>query len=154
MILKYLENIRIKNGSRANCLFCLLDLTLCWNFFCNPLVDFIFYSLFVCLDDLQVLGVCYDLLLYDTKHSWPRWKGLEDDLRSLMFYHRVHKLHQLQQALESHHPEFNDIGKAPMSLVLFCLAIKHISLQHPSGHALLVVMDRSEPWATTEEGRT
>lgn len=83
-------------------------------------------------------------------------KVYEDDLRSLMFHRRVHKLHQLRQALESHHWEFNDISKAPMSLVLFWLAIKHISLilKQPSGHALMVVVDRSAPWAMAEEGGT
>lgn len=86
-------------------------------------------------------------------------KVIEDELCSLMLcdlhdpkgehrnYRRVHNLHQLRQVVESHQGEFNNISKVPMSLVLFRFAFKHISLilKQPSGHALLVVVDRSEP---------
>uniref|UniRef100_A0A6I8P549 Dynein axonemal heavy chain 3 n=1 Tax=Ornithorhynchus anatinus TaxID=9258 RepID=A0A6I8P549_ORNAN len=82
--------------------------------------------------------------------------GLRDDnIRSLFFgdfvkpesdlkvYDEITDLTQLTTVMEYYLEEFNNISKAPMSLVMFQFAIEHISricrvLKQDSGHLLLV----------------
>ncbi|KAL3852322.1 hypothetical protein ACJMK2_015979 [Sinanodonta woodiana] len=79
----------------------------------------------------------------------------DDNLRSLMFgdclskgkdeklYDEIQNLDELKQHIESCLEEYNQMSKAPMSLVMFRFAIEHISrisrvLKQPNGHCLLV----------------
>ncbi|XP_064624417.1 dynein axonemal heavy chain 3-like [Lineus longissimus] len=79
----------------------------------------------------------------------------DDNVRSLMFgdymvteseakaYDEVRDLKELTKVMEHYLDEYNQMSKAPMSLVMFKFAIEHISrvsrvLQQDNGHCLLV----------------
>ncbi|XP_038618403.1 dynein heavy chain 3, axonemal [Tachyglossus aculeatus] len=88
-------------------------------------------------------------------HLSPSGKIEDDNIRSLFFgdfvkpesdlkvYDEITDLTQLTTVMEYYLEEFNNISKAPMSLVMFQFAIEHISricrvLKQDSGHLLLV----------------
>ncbi|XP_030740234.2 dynein axonemal heavy chain 3 [Echinops telfairi] len=88
-------------------------------------------------------------------HLSPTGKIADDNIRSLFFgdfshpdsdqkiYDEITDLKQLTVVMESYLEEFNNISKAPMSLVMFRFAIEHISricrvLKQSKGHLLLV----------------
>uniref|UniRef100_A0A8C2VP56 Dynein axonemal heavy chain 3 n=1 Tax=Chinchilla lanigera TaxID=34839 RepID=A0A8C2VP56_CHILA len=88
-------------------------------------------------------------------HLSPSGKILDDNIRSLFFgdffkpdsdnkiYDEITDLKQLTVVMEYYLEEFNNISKAPMSLVMFRFAIEHISricrvLKQNKGHLLLV----------------
>lgn len=85
----------------------------------------------------------------------PTGKIVDDNIRSLFFgdyfkpesdqkiYDEITDLKQLTVVMEHYLEEFNNISKAPMSLVMFRFAIEHISricrvLKQDKGHLLLV----------------
>ncbi|XP_006876041.1 PREDICTED: dynein heavy chain 3, axonemal [Chrysochloris asiatica] len=88
-------------------------------------------------------------------HLSPTGKIVDDNIRSLFFgdffqpesdqkiYDEITDLKQLTVVMEYYLEEFNNISKAPMSLVMFKFAIEHISricrvLKQSKGHLLLV----------------
>ncbi|XP_037363374.1 dynein axonemal heavy chain 3 isoform X2 [Talpa occidentalis] len=88
-------------------------------------------------------------------HLSPTGKIVDDNIRSLFFgdffkpqsdtkvYDEITDLKQLTVVMEYYLEEFNNISKAPMSLVMFKFAIEHISricrvLKQDKGHLLLV----------------
>ncbi|XP_021092936.1 dynein heavy chain 3, axonemal isoform X6 [Heterocephalus glaber] len=88
-------------------------------------------------------------------HLSPTGKIVDDNIRSLFFgdffkpdsdnkiYDEITDLKQLTVIMEYYLEEFNNISKAPMSLVMFQFAIEHISricrvLKQNKGHLLLV----------------
>ncbi|XP_060028831.1 dynein axonemal heavy chain 3 isoform X1 [Erinaceus europaeus] len=88
-------------------------------------------------------------------HLSPSGKIVDDNIRSLFFgdffkpesepkiYDEITDLKQLTVVMEYYLEEFNNISKAPMSLVMFKFAIEHISricrvLKQDKGHLLLV----------------
>ncbi|XP_048348807.1 dynein axonemal heavy chain 3 [Sphaerodactylus townsendi] len=88
-------------------------------------------------------------------HLSPTGKIRDDNIRSLFFgdyfkpssdakiYDEITDLKQLTSVMEYYLEEFNNISKAPMSLVMFKFAIEHISricrvLKQDNGHLLLV----------------
>ncbi|XP_042639137.1 dynein axonemal heavy chain 3 [Orycteropus afer afer] len=88
-------------------------------------------------------------------HLSPTGKLVDDNIRSLFFgdffkpesdqriYDEITDLKQLTVVMEYYLEEFNNISKAPMSLVMFRFAIEHISricrvLKQNKGHLLLV----------------
>ncbi|PNI91683.1 DNAH3 isoform 2 [Pan troglodytes] len=88
-------------------------------------------------------------------HLSPTGKIVDDNIRSLFFgdyfkpesdqkiYDEITDLKQLTVVMEHYLEEFNNISKAPMSLVMFRFAIEHISricrvLKQDKGHLLLV----------------
>ncbi|KAM9584412.1 dynein axonemal heavy chain 3 [Trichechus inunguis] len=88
-------------------------------------------------------------------HLSPTGKIIDDNIRSLFFgdffkpesdqkiYDEITDLKQLTVVMEYYLEEFNNISKAPMSLVMFRFAIEHISricrvLKQNKGHLLLV----------------
>ncbi|XP_030872601.1 dynein heavy chain 3, axonemal [Leptonychotes weddellii] len=88
-------------------------------------------------------------------HLSPTGKIVDDNIRSLFFgdffkpesdpkiYDEITDLKQLTVVMEYYLEEFNNISKAPMSLVMFRFAIEHISricrvLKQDKGHLLLV----------------
>ncbi|ELW62513.1 Dynein heavy chain 3, axonemal [Tupaia chinensis] len=88
-------------------------------------------------------------------HLSPTGKIVDDNIRSLFFgdffkpesdpkiYDEIIDLKQLTVVMEYYLEEFNNISKAPMSLVMFKFAIEHISricrvLKQNKGHLLLV----------------
>ncbi|XP_072798825.1 dynein axonemal heavy chain 3 isoform X1 [Vicugna pacos] len=88
-------------------------------------------------------------------HLSPTGKIVDDNIRSLFFgdffkpesepkiYDEITDLKQLTLVMEYYLEEFNNISKAPMSLVMFRFAIEHISricrvLKQDKGHLLLV----------------
>ncbi|XP_076997717.1 dynein axonemal heavy chain 3 [Tamandua tetradactyla] len=88
-------------------------------------------------------------------HLSPTGKIVDDNIRSLFFgdffkseseqkiYDEIIDLKQLTAVMEHYLEEFNNISKAPMSLVMFKFAIEHISricrvLKQDKGHLLLV----------------
>ncbi|XP_077172642.1 dynein axonemal heavy chain 3 [Paroedura picta] len=88
-------------------------------------------------------------------HLSPTGKISDDNIRSLFFgdyfkpssdakiYNEITDLKQLTSVMEYYLEEFNNISKAPMSLVMFKFAIEHISricrvLKQDNGHLLLV----------------
>jgi dynein heavy chain len=89
------------------------------------------------------------------KHLRPDGPVQDDDIRSLFFgnyinpdadpkvYNEVTDLAKLTEVMELYLEEYNQVSKAPMSLVMFRFAIEHISrisrvLQQDNGHLLLV----------------
>ncbi|XP_074137054.1 dynein axonemal heavy chain 3 isoform X2 [Sminthopsis crassicaudata] len=88
-------------------------------------------------------------------HLSPTGKIVDDNIRSLFFgdffkpeadvkiYDEITDLKTLTSVMEYYLEEFNNISKAPMSLVMFRFAIEHISricrvLKQDNGHLLLV----------------
>ncbi|NXN32332.1 DYH3 protein, partial [Nycticryphes semicollaris] len=88
-------------------------------------------------------------------HLSPTGEVSDDDIRSLFFgdylmpdsnvkvYDEITDLKQLTTVMEHYLEEYNNISKAPMSLVMFKFAIEHISricrvLKQDNGHLLLV----------------
>ncbi|KAL2299010.1 hypothetical protein Nmel_014623 [Mimus melanotis] len=88
-------------------------------------------------------------------HLSPTGKVTDDNIRSLFFgdyikpsssvkvYDEITDLKQLTSVMEFYLEEYNNISKAPMSLVMFQFAIEHISricrvLKQDNGHLLLV----------------
>uniref|UniRef100_A0A8C3KJ13 Dynein axonemal heavy chain 3 n=1 Tax=Calidris pygmaea TaxID=425635 RepID=A0A8C3KJ13_9CHAR len=88
-------------------------------------------------------------------HLSPTGEISDDDIRSLFFgdylnpdsnvkvYDEITDLKQLTTVMEYYLEEYNNISKAPMSLVMFKFAIEHISricrvLKQDNGHLLLV----------------
>ncbi|XP_077305116.1 dynein axonemal heavy chain 3 [Lithobates pipiens] len=88
-------------------------------------------------------------------HLAPTGKVVDDNIRSLFFgdyfkpdsdvrvYDEITDLKQLTNVMEYYLDEFNNVSKAPMSLVMFKFAIEHISricrvLKQDNGHLLLV----------------
>ncbi|KAJ7400487.1 hypothetical protein BTVI_105082 [Pitangus sulphuratus] len=88
-------------------------------------------------------------------HLSPTGKVTDDDIRSLFFgdylkpsssvkvYDEITDLKQLTSVMEYYLEEYNNVSKAPMSLVMFKFAIEHISricrvLKQDNGHLLLV----------------
>ncbi|XP_014652699.1 PREDICTED: dynein heavy chain 3, axonemal [Ceratotherium simum simum] len=88
-------------------------------------------------------------------HLSPTGKIVDDNIRSLFFgdffkpesdqkiYDEITDLKQLTVVMDYYLEEFNNISKAPMSLVMFRFAIEHISricrvLKQDKGHLLLV----------------
>uniref|UniRef100_A0A5F8HDN5 Dynein axonemal heavy chain 3 n=1 Tax=Monodelphis domestica TaxID=13616 RepID=A0A5F8HDN5_MONDO len=88
-------------------------------------------------------------------HLSPSGKIIDDNIRSLFFgdflkpeadvkiYDEIIDLKTLTSVMEYYLEEFNNISKAPMSLVMFRFAIEHISricrvLKQDNGHLLLV----------------
>uniref|UniRef100_A0A8C3KFE8 Dynein axonemal heavy chain 3 n=1 Tax=Calidris pygmaea TaxID=425635 RepID=A0A8C3KFE8_9CHAR len=92
---------------------------------------------------------------YFDRHLSPTGEISDDDIRSLFFgdylnpdsnvkvYDEITDLKQLTTVMEYYLEEYNNISKAPMSLVMFKFAIEHISricrvLKQDNGHLLLV----------------
>ncbi|KAM8960487.1 dynein axonemal heavy chain 3 [Pelodytes ibericus] len=88
-------------------------------------------------------------------HLAPTGKVVDDNIRSLFFgdylkpdsdvkvYDEIMDLKHLTSIMEYYLDEFNNVSKAPMSLVMFKFAIEHISricrvLKQDNGHLLLV----------------
>uniref|UniRef100_A0A8D2QAY1 Dynein axonemal heavy chain 3 n=1 Tax=Zonotrichia albicollis TaxID=44394 RepID=A0A8D2QAY1_ZONAL len=88
-------------------------------------------------------------------HLSPTGKVTDDNIRALFFgdylkpstsvriYDEITDLKQLTSVMEYYLEEYNNISKAPMSLVMFQFAIEHISricrvLKQDNGHLLLV----------------
>ncbi|NWU12959.1 DYH3 protein, partial [Cephalopterus ornatus] len=88
-------------------------------------------------------------------HLSPTGKVTDDNIRSLFFgdylkpsssvkvYDEITDLKQLTSVMEYYLEEYNNVSKAPMSLVMFKFAIEHISricrvLKQDNGHLLLV----------------
>ncbi|ELK12135.1 Dynein heavy chain 3, axonemal [Pteropus alecto] len=88
-------------------------------------------------------------------HLSPTGKIVDDNIRSLFFgdylkpdsypkvYDEITDLKRLTAVMEYYLEEFNNVSKAPMSLVMFRFAIEHISricrvLKQNKGHLLLV----------------
>uniref|UniRef100_A0A8C3EWU4 Dynein axonemal heavy chain 3 n=1 Tax=Corvus moneduloides TaxID=1196302 RepID=A0A8C3EWU4_CORMO len=88
-------------------------------------------------------------------HLSPTGKVTDDNIRALFFgdyikpsssvkiYDEITDLKQLTSVMEFYLEEYNNMSKAPMSLVMFQFAIEHISricrvLKQDSGHLLLV----------------
>ncbi|XP_039631019.1 dynein heavy chain 3, axonemal [Polypterus senegalus] len=88
-------------------------------------------------------------------HLTPSGKVSDENIRSLFFgdylkpdadtraYDEITDLRQLTGVMEYYLEEFNNVSKAPMSLVMFKFAIEHISricrvLKQDNGHLLLV----------------
>ncbi|XP_073447159.1 dynein axonemal heavy chain 3 isoform X1 [Aquarana catesbeiana] len=88
-------------------------------------------------------------------HLAPTGKVVDDNIRSLFFgdyfkpdsdvrvYDEITDLKQLTHVMEYYLDEYNNVSKAPMSLVMFKFAIEHISricrvLKQDNGHLLLV----------------
>ncbi|XP_055994863.1 dynein axonemal heavy chain 3 [Sorex fumeus] len=88
-------------------------------------------------------------------HLSPTGKIVDDNIRNLFFgdffkpssdvkiYDEITDLKQLTTVMEYYLEEFNNVSKAPMSLVMFKFAIEHISricrvLKQDKGHLLLV----------------
>ncbi|OCT61613.1 dynein heavy chain 3, axonemal [Xenopus laevis] len=88
-------------------------------------------------------------------HLAPTGKVVDDNIRSLFFgdyfkpdsdtkvYDEITDLKHLTSVMEHYLEEYNNVSKAPMSLVMFRFAIEHISricrvLKQDNGHLLLV----------------
>ncbi|XP_063790494.1 dynein axonemal heavy chain 3 isoform X2 [Pseudophryne corroboree] len=100
-------------------------------------------------------------------HLAPTGKVVDDNIRSLFFgdyfkhdsdvkvYDEITDLKQLTTVMEYYLDEFNNVSKAPMSLVMFKFAIEHISricrvLKQDNGHLLLVGIGGSGRQSTTK----
>ncbi|CAI5792110.1 dynein heavy chain 3, axonemal [Podarcis lilfordi] len=102
-------------------------------------------------------------------HLSPTGKIHDDNIRSLFFgdyfkpqsdakiYDEITDLNKLTSVMEYYLEEFNQISKAPMSLVMFKFAIEHISricrvLKQDNGHLLLVGIGGSGRQSATKLG--
>uniref|UniRef100_A0A8D0V2V3 AAA+ ATPase domain-containing protein n=1 Tax=Sus scrofa TaxID=9823 RepID=A0A8D0V2V3_PIG len=120
----------------------------------------VFYDRLIDHKDRQVffnmIDPCFHTLFSNVLiHLSPTGKIVDDNIRSLFFgdffkpesdqkiYDEITDLKQLTAVMEYYLEEFNNISKAPMSLVMFKFAIEHISricrvLKQDKGHLLLV----------------
>uniref|UniRef100_A0A8C7GT98 Dynein axonemal heavy chain 3 n=1 Tax=Oncorhynchus kisutch TaxID=8019 RepID=A0A8C7GT98_ONCKI len=102
-------------------------------------------------------------------HLTPSGKVVDETIRSLFFgdyakpdsdakaYDEITDLHALTNVMDYYLDEFNNISKAPMSLVMFKFAIEHISricrvLKQDNGHLLLVGIGGSGRQSATKLG--
>ncbi|XP_014014461.1 dynein axonemal heavy chain 3 [Salmo salar] len=102
-------------------------------------------------------------------HLTPSGKVVDETIRSLFFgdyakpdsdakaYDEITDLHVLTNVMDYYLDEFNNISKAPMSLVMFKFAIEHISricrvLKQDNGHLLLVGIGGSGRQSATKLG--
>lgn len=102
-------------------------------------------------------------------HLTVSGKVEDDDIRSLFFgdyskpdsdtraYDEITDLKALTAVMEHYLDEFNNVSKAPMSLVMFKFAIEHISricrvLKQDNGHLLLVGIGGSGRQSATKLG--
>ncbi|XP_063078071.1 dynein axonemal heavy chain 3 [Engraulis encrasicolus] len=102
-------------------------------------------------------------------HLTVSGKVVDDDIRSLFFgdytkpdsdaraYEEVTDMKALTGVMEHYLDEFNNVSRAPMSLVMFKFAIEHISricrvLKQDSGHLLLVGIGGSGRQSATKLG--
>uniref|UniRef100_A0A8C3CTT9 Dynein axonemal heavy chain 7 n=1 Tax=Cairina moschata TaxID=8855 RepID=A0A8C3CTT9_CAIMO len=109
----------------------------------------VFYDRLVDEEDRKVF---FHMVL---SHLSPTGKVSDDNIRSLFFgdylkpdsnikvYDEITDLKQLTSVMEYYLEEYNNISRAPMSLVMFKFAIEHISricrvLKQDNGHLLLV----------------
>uniref|UniRef100_A0A8W4FGK9 Dynein axonemal heavy chain 3 n=1 Tax=Sus scrofa TaxID=9823 RepID=A0A8W4FGK9_PIG len=115
----------------------------------------VFYDRLIDHEDRQVFFNMICLFSQVLIHLSPTGKIVDDNIRSLFFgdffkpesdqkiYDEITDLKQLTAVMEYYLEEFNNISKAPMSLVMFKFAIEHISricrvLKQDKGHLLLV----------------
>ncbi|XP_046888652.1 dynein axonemal heavy chain 3 [Hypomesus transpacificus] len=102
-------------------------------------------------------------------HLTPSGKVTDETIRSLFFgdygkpdadnkaYDEITDMHSLTEVMEYYLDEFNNVSKAPMSLVMFKFAIEHISricrvLKQDNGHLLLVGIGGSGRQSATKLG--
>ncbi|KAJ1097170.1 hypothetical protein NDU88_002296 [Pleurodeles waltl] len=102
-------------------------------------------------------------------HLTPSGKVVDDNIRNLFFgdyfkaesetriYDEITDLKHLTSVMEYYLEEYNNISKAPMSLVMFKFAIEHISricrvLKQDNGHLLLVGIGGSGRQSATKLG--
>ncbi|XP_077979573.1 dynein axonemal heavy chain 3-like isoform X2 [Glandiceps talaboti] len=100
-------------------------------------------------------------------HLSPSGKLIDDNIRSLFFgdymnpdadskiYDEVVDIKELTSVMEHYLDEYNQMSKAPMSLVMFKFAIEHISrisrvLKQDNGHALLIGIGGSGRQSSTK----
>ena len=121
----------------------------------------------MCLESqtLFFLPLCAQLL----SHLTPSGKVTDETIRSLFFgdygkpdadnkaYDEITDMHSLTEVMEYYLDEFNNVSKAPMSLVMFKFAIEHISricrvLKQDNGHLLLVGIGGSGRQSATKLG--
>uniref|UniRef100_A0A8C0MAC7 Dynein axonemal heavy chain 3 n=1 Tax=Canis lupus familiaris TaxID=9615 RepID=A0A8C0MAC7_CANLF len=114
----------------------------------------VFYDRLIDHEDRQVF---FNMVKETTSSCFKQTmeKVIDDNIRSLFFgdffkpesdpkiYDEITDLKQLTVVMEYYLEEFNNISKAPMSLVMFRFAIEHISricrvLKQDKGHLLLV----------------
>uniref|UniRef100_A0A8D1CTQ7 AAA+ ATPase domain-containing protein n=1 Tax=Sus scrofa TaxID=9823 RepID=A0A8D1CTQ7_PIG len=114
----------------------------------------VFYDRLIDHEDRQVF---FNMVKETTSNCFKQSmeKVIDDNIRSLFFgdffkpesdqkiYDEITDLKQLTAVMEYYLEEFNNISKAPMSLVMFKFAIEHISricrvLKQDKGHLLLV----------------
>uniref|UniRef100_A0A667IFD0 Dynein axonemal heavy chain 3 n=1 Tax=Lynx canadensis TaxID=61383 RepID=A0A667IFD0_LYNCA len=114
----------------------------------------VFYDRLIDDEDRQVF---FNMVKETTSNCFKQTveKIVDDNIRSLFFgdffkpesdpkiYDEITDLKQLTVVMEYYLEEFNNISKAPMSLVMFRFAIEHISricrvLKQDKGHLLLV----------------
>ncbi|XP_069503771.1 dynein axonemal heavy chain 3 [Ambystoma mexicanum] len=102
-------------------------------------------------------------------HLTPSGKVIDDNIRNLFFgdyfkaesdtriYDEITDLKTLTSVMEFYLEEYNNMSKAPMSLVMFKFAIEHISricrvLKQDNGHLLLVGIGGSGRQSATKLG--
>uniref|UniRef100_A0A8B9DMU0 Dynein axonemal heavy chain 3 n=1 Tax=Anser cygnoides TaxID=8845 RepID=A0A8B9DMU0_ANSCY len=116
----------------------------------------VFYDRFVDEEDRKVFfHMVEETTSNSFNHLSPTGKVSDDNIRSLFFgdylkpdsnvkvYDEITDLKQLTTVMEYYLEEYNNISRAPMSLVMFKFAIEHISricrvLKQDNGHLLLV----------------
>uniref|UniRef100_A0A8C9SX66 Dynein axonemal heavy chain 3 n=1 Tax=Scleropages formosus TaxID=113540 RepID=A0A8C9SX66_SCLFO len=121
----------------------------------------------------EIYRVFYDRLIDDTDRESDilrnSGKVTDETVRNLFFgdyakpdsdtkaYDEIKELKELMEVMEYYLDEFNNISKAPMSLVMFKFAIEHISricrvLKQDNGHLLLVGIGGSGRQSATKLG--
>uniref|UniRef100_A0A8D0CCX0 Dynein axonemal heavy chain 3 n=1 Tax=Scleropages formosus TaxID=113540 RepID=A0A8D0CCX0_SCLFO len=117
----------------------------------------------------EIYRVFYDRLIDDTDRERFFDIVTDETVRNLFFgdyakpdsdtkaYDEIKELKELMEVMEYYLDEFNNISKAPMSLVMFKFAIEHISricrvLKQDNGHLLLVGIGGSGRQSATKLG--